>query len=137
MKIKLDTGAYMPLREHSTDAGMDLRAMQGVRIPPHGSALVRTGVHIELPEGNCGLLVSKSGLNTKNNITTTGLIDENYVGEILVKMYNHGEDAHMVMAGDKITQLVVLPCMYETIEIVDELDTNTERGENGFGSTGR
>lgn len=137
MKIKLDTGAYKPLRAHSTDAGMDLRAMQGVRIPPHGSALVRTGVHIELPKGNCGLLVSKSGLNTKKNITTTGLIDEGFVGEILVKMYNHGEDSYMVMAGDKITQLVVLPCMYEPIEIVEELDANTERGNNGYGSTGR
>ncbi len=85
----------------------------------------------------CGLLVAKSGLNIKNSILTTGLIDEGYTGEIIVNVYNHSNDSVMIMAGDKITQLVILPCYYEQIEVVDSLEENTERGNNGFGSTGR
>lgn len=82
-------------------------------------------------------MVAKSGLNVKNSILTTGLIDEGYTGEILVNVYNHGDHSFMIKAGDKITQLVILPCYYEQIEIVNSLDENTDRGNNGFGSTGR
>lgn len=137
MKIKLDKGAYMPSREHTTDAGMDIRAKDKVLIPSHGHATLPTGVHIQLPKNTCGLLVSKSGLNVKFNITSTGLIDEGYTGEIKVKLYNHGNAPYMVCPGDKISQLVVIPCVYVPLEFVDELDENTERGNNGFGSTGR
>ena len=137
MKIKLDAWAYNPKREHATDAGMDLRAEMDAIIFPHSSYVFNTGVHVQLPKGTCGLLVSKSGLNTNHHITSTGLVDEGYTGEIRVKLYNHGDTAYQVRRGDKISQLVVLPCLYESIEIVDELDKNTERGNNGFGSTGK
>ena len=137
MKIKLDKGAFLPVREHETDAGMDIRALKGVRIPAKSNMVVHTGIHIQLPPKTCGLLVAKSGLNVKNSILTTGLIDEGYTGEIVVNVYNHGDNSYMIMAGDKITQLVILPCYYEQIEIVDSLEENTDRGSNGFGSTGR
>lgn len=137
MKIKLDEGAFLPVREHETDAGIDIRAIRGVRIPSKSNAIVHTGVHIQLPPKTCGLLVAKSGLNIKNSILTTGLIDEGYTGEIIVNVYNHGDHSAMIMAGDKITQLVILPCYYEQIEVVDSLEENTERGNKGFGSTGR
>ena len=136
MRVAVDDGAFPPTRAHETDAGMDLMARRGIRIPAHGSAVIGTGAHVQLPHGCCGLLVSKSGLNTKREITSTGLVDEGYDGEIMVKLYNHGETSYQVKAGDKISQLVVIPVRYEPIEIVDSIDGG-ERGQNGFGSTGR
>lgn len=136
MKIKLDKGAYLPIRAHRTDAGLDIRATHDETIQPQGSAVFCTGVHVQLPEGTAGILVSKSGLNTKHNITSTGLIDEGYTGEIVVKLYNHGQDAYEVKAGDKISQLIIVPVLYETVELVSELD-DSERGNRGFGSSGR
>ena len=137
MRIKLDEGAYMPERAHRTDAGLDLRSRESKTVPAHGSAVFHTGVHVELPEGTCGVLMSKSGLNTNHSITSTGLVDETYVGEIVVKLHNHGDKDYCVEKGEKISQLVVLPVLYEYLELVSELDANTERGESGFGSTGR
>lgn len=136
MRVAVDEGAFPPARAHETDAGMDLMARRGIRIPAHGSAVIGTGTHVQLPHGCCGLLVSKSGLNTKREITSTGLVDEGYAGEIMVKLYNHGETSYQVKAGDKISQLVVIPVRYEPIEIVDSIEGG-ERGQNGFGSTGR
>ena len=137
MKIKLDDGAFMPERAHDTDAGLDIRSMERQWVFAHSSAIFHTGVHVELPKGTCGLLVSKSGLNTKFNITSTGLIDEGYIGEIVVKVYNHGEVNYLVNAGDKISQLVVLPVLYESLDAVDDLDETSDRGSDGFGSSGK
>ena len=136
MKVKLDPGAIAPTRANNTDAGLDLYAMESGYITSHSKRVFRTGVHVELPENTCGLLVSKSGLNVKNSITTTGLIDQGYSGEIMVAMYNHGYSEYYVRKGDKISQLVVLPCIYEPVEVVDEIQGG-ERGNAGFGSSGR
>lgn len=136
VRIKLDYYAYLPTRAHETDAGLDLKSPMDVTVGPMAGAEIPTGVHVQLPAGSCGLLVSKSGLNTKHDITSTGLIDEGYTGEIVVKIYNHGAKPYHVHAGDKISQLVVLPVHYETVELVDSLDESA-RGSAGFGSTGR
>lgn len=82
------------------------------------------------------MLKSKSGLNVKYGITSEGVIDVGYTGSIVVKLYNHSEIPYTVNPGDKITQLVVISCLYPDIELVDELE-QTDRGENGFGSTGK
>jgi dUTP pyrophosphatase len=137
MKIKLDEGAFEPTRAHNTDAGLDLRAMEGQIVPARESAVFHTGVHVKLPEGTAGVLISKSGLNTKHDITSTGLIDEGFDGEILVKLYNHGGYDYEVKAGDKISQMMLVPVLYEDIEIVDDLEQHSERGSNGYGSSGR
>ena len=137
MKVFLDDGAFPPIRAHSTDAGMDLRAKEQKDIPPHGSATFHTGVHVELPAGTAGVLVSKSGLNVMHDITSTGLVDEGYSGEIIVKLHNNGNTWYTVHAGDKVSQLVVVPVLYEPIEIVHELFAGGARAVNGFGSTGR
>ena len=136
MKIMLDNIARMPSRSHETDAGLDLRTPEAGTIPAHGSVAVDTGVHVELPHGCAGLLVSKSGLNVKHDITSTGLIDEGYTGSIVVKLYNHGDRDYHFYPDDKITQLVVIPVRYEPIELVEDFD-ESERGDAGFGSTGR
>ena len=135
VRIKLDNGAFCPVRAHDTDAGIDLMTPEMVIVPGKGSAVIDTGVHIEIPHGCCGLLVSKSGLNVRRNITSTGLIDEGYTGSIKVKLYNSGIRKHVFDPGDKISQLVILPCRYDPVEIVDSIDGG-ERGNNGFGSTG-
>ena len=136
MEIMLDTGAYMPSRGHRTDAGLDLRIPQAVTVPAYGSVAVDTGVHVALPHGCAGLLVSKSGLNVRHDITSTGLIDEGYTGSIVVKLYNHGGEDYEFKAGDKVTQLVVLPVVHEPLEQVSAF-LPSARGDNGFGSTGR
>lgn len=136
MKIKLDAGAFMPVRAHATDAVADLRSPVDAVVPAMGSRVIDTGVHIQLPHGYVGMLKSKSGLNVKHGITSEGVIDEGYTGAIKVKLYNHGDCPHTVFRGHKITQLVVMPCEYVDFDLVDDLE-DSERGSDGFGSTGK
>lgn len=136
MKIKLDMGAFMPVRAHETDAGADLRSPVYALIPAGCSRVIDTGVHIQLPHGYVGMLKSKSGLNAWFSITSEGVIDEGYTGPIMVKLYNNGDEPYRIERGDKITQLVIIPCEYVDFEVVDKLD-DSERGGDGFGSTGR
>ena len=137
MNIYVEKGAYVPERAHKTDAGLDVRSYENRLVKARGRALLHTGLHVQLPHGTAGLLVSKSGLNVNHGITSTGLIDEGYTGEILVKLYNNSDEHYQVHAGDKISQLVVIPVLYEDIHIMDSLDENTERGAQGFGSSGK
>lgn len=136
MKIKLDEGARMPTRAHETDAGLDLYAREDQIVPARGSAKFDTGVHIELPFGTVGMLKSKSGLNVRHGIVSEGVIDVGYTGSIVVKLYNHSDADYIVKAGDKISQLVILPIITPGLHFVDTLG-DTDRGDNGFGSSGR
>lgn len=136
MKIKLDTGAKIPTRAHETDAGLDLYARETKTVLARGSETFDTGVHVELPTGTTGFLKSKSGLNVKHGITSEGVIDVGYTGSIVVKLYNNSDTDYTVNAGDKISQLVILPILTPEIELADDL-TETERGNGGFGSTGK
>lgn len=135
MKIKLDPGAYVPERAHIADAGLDLRSMETRYVSPGEFESFDTGVHVEIPKGYVGLITSKSGLMAKG-ITSRGTIDSGYTGSIKAILFNHGEEGYLVRKGDKITQLVVLPCIIEDVELVSHLE-ETERGDNGFGSTGK
>lgn len=136
LPVQLDEGAYMPERAHELDAGLDLRAPAAVYIPAKSSVTIDTGVHIQLPPGSVGMLKSKSGLNTKHSVTSEGVIDEGYTGEIVVKLYNHGFDRFLIRRGDKISQLVILPVLRPEPMLVDKIEGG-ERGDKGFGSTGR
>ena len=137
MKIMLDKGAYMPIRGHADDAGLDLRTPVSFAIQPGDSATIDTGVHVEIAPGLVGMLKSKSGLNVKYGITSEGVIDAGYTGSIVAKLYNHGKEAVCFNEGDKITQLVILPVYIpDELVVVDEFEA-TERGNGGFGSTGR
>jgi dUTP pyrophosphatase len=88
-----------------------------------------------IPQHFCGLMKSRSGLLMKG-IQTDGLVDADYTGSIRVILFNHGEFSYIVNPGDKIAQIVISPCLRPPIEVVDSLEA-TQRGENGFGSTGR
>lgn len=145
MRVKLDTytdangqerAAKAPSRAYSTDAGLDIYALHSGIVRAGQAATFRTGVHIELPPGTAGVMLPKSGLMTKQDIVTFGVIDETYRGEIMVHMFNHGKEDYSVRAGDKLTQLLVLDVRHEPVEIVDELSEG-ERGNAGFGSSGR
>ena len=134
--IQLDEGAYMPECAHKADAGCDIRTPINCTIKPHDSIIVDTGVHMAIPVGFVGFLKSKSGLNVKNNITGEGVIDANYTGSIIVKLYNNGDEPHEFWRGDKLIQIVLLPIYKPNFRQVEKLE-DTERGANGFGSTGR
>lgn len=136
MKIMLDNGAKMPTRAHSTDAGLDLYAREMQIVPAKESAIFDTGVHIELPPNTVGFLKSKSGLNVKHGLTGEGVIDVGYTGSIKVKLYNNSGYDYTINKGDKISQLVILPILTPELECVNQLEV-TERGNNGFGSSGR
>jgi dUTP pyrophosphatase len=136
LKVKLDDGAYMPERAHATDAGYDLRTPRRVVLVPLGNVVVRTGVHIQLPPGKCAIVISKSGLYVKHNISSTGLVDEGYTGEVIVNLLNHSGKIHIFEPGDKISQFMITDYYgYELVQ-VDELE-ESERGDSGFGSTGK
>jgi dUTP pyrophosphatase len=149
LKVKLDEGARVS-KAYNTDAGIDLHSREEKIVPARGSAVFDTGVHIELPKVNisgsfglpyefytAGILKSKSGLNVNHDIISTGTIDYSYRGSIKVKLINNGDSDYLVKVGDKISQLVIVPIITPTaIKIVDELSEG-ERGDNGFGSSGR
>ena len=138
MKIILDVGAYLPTYAHDADAGMDLRTPVAFIVPAHGSYTVDTGVHIQIPVGQVGFIKSKSGLNVKGGLTATGVVDSGFSGSIRVKLYNHSDEDYVFSRGDKITQLVLLYIAKPEngFDVVDHFE-ETERGNNGFGSTGR
>lgn len=136
IRVKLDRGAYMPEKAHKADSGFDLRSREDGYVAPGGWAILDTGVHIEIPEGYTGFLKSKSGLNVKYGIRSEGVIDSGYTGSIVAKLYNDTDKLYAFNKGDKITQLVLLPIPDVELEITNTLE-QTERGDGGFGSTGK
>ena len=136
MKIMLDKGAVMPTRSHPWDAGLDLFSMEDGYIRCNQHRVFNTGVHVEIPEGFYGEIRSRSGLMCNHGIVTDGTIDSHYNGAIKVCLFNHGTGKYEVKKGDKIAQLVILKCELPELELVTELES-TDRGDNGFGSTGR
>lgn len=138
INVMLDEGAFMPERAHEWDAGLDLRSPIPVEIRNGESVVIDTGVHVQIPEGYVGMLKSKSGLNVKFGITGEGVIDAGYCGSIVVKLYRSDSrgELYEIKKGDKITQLVILPCETPKVNVVDEFP-KTDRNDGGFGSTGR
>ena len=136
MKVQLDPGAFEPVRAHRQDAGLDLKSPICMVVAAHSSAVIDTGVHVEIPFGQTGFLKSKSGLNVKHGITSEGVIDAGYTNSIVCKLYNNSDKDYRIFRGDKITQLVILPVVLDNIEIVEQIN-GYERGDNGIGSTGR
>lgn len=134
LRVKVEEWGYAPERAYEGDAGYDLRSPSDFVIDKE--ITVDTGVHVEIPEGYVGILKSKSGLNVKHSIIGTGVIDSGYRGSIKVKLYNLGVYPHEFKRGDKLIQLVIYPVYTPEIEVVDEL-SESERGERGFGSSGR
>lgn len=137
MKIVLDKGAQMPTKAHDSDAGYDLYASHSKYIMARGSAVIDTGVHVQIPKGFYGMVVGRSGLNFKESIICPqGTIDAGYTGSIKVKLYNLQQESRMIMKGDRIAQIIFMRCHSPEFELVEELD-ESDRGEGGFGSSGK
>lgn len=121
------------------DAGADLRSTEDLVVPARGRILVPTGVRIALPMGYVGLVHPRSGLAAKSGITvlnTPGTVDAGYRGEIMVTLYNSTDEDFEVKRGDRIAQLVIQQVELAKFVAVAELP-QSDRGESGFGSSGR
>ncbi len=136
IKVLLDDGAKMPTKAHESDAGYDIYAPDAFGVVPKGSWMIDTGVHMLIQKGYVGMIKSKSGLNVNNVLRCEGVVDAGYTGEIVVKMYNDSNMPYIFAEGDKITQIVILPVPETELQLVDRLE-DTERGDNGFGSSGK
>ncbi|MBD1910959.1 MULTISPECIES: dUTP diphosphatase [unclassified Leptolyngbya] len=135
---KLNENARLPQYAHDGDAGMDLFAAAEKIIGPGESALIPTGISIQLPPHTEAQVRPRSGLALKHQITvlnTPGTIDEGYRGEVGIILINHGKIPFHVTVGMKVAQMVVKPVFQVAVEEVEDL-ASTTRGEGGFGSTG-
>ena len=143
MKInvkKLSEKAILPTYGSEYAAGADLYACTDgeITIAPHATAMIPTGLALELPVGYAGFIYARSGLASKRNLAPAnkvGVVDCDYRGEVKVALHNHGETAQTIAAGERIAQLVVAPYITAEFTEADEL-SDTVRGAGGFGSTG-
>jgi dUTP pyrophosphatase len=137
--VRLDERAILPTRAHPGDAGLDLYALDATELGPGERASVRTGIAVEIPAGQTGLVLPRSGLAARHGIALVnapGLIDSGYRGELRVLLLNTDRQrTFSVAVGDRIAQLVLVEVRTPVPIEVDELD-RSERGEGGFGSSG-
>ena len=134
---KVEDHATTPSRANNTDAGYDLYSIEEYVIPPHHRVMVRTGISIAIPNGYVGLIWPRSGLAVKFGIDTmAGVIDSGYRGEVCVVLQNHGHESYTVKAKDRVAQILFQPVMAPTLIETKELH-NSDRGQSGFGSTGK
>jgi dUTP pyrophosphatase len=137
--VRLDERARLPARAHEHDAGLDLHALEAVRLGPGRRASVPTGIAVEIPAGYAGLVLARSGLASRHGIALVnapGLIDAGYRGELRVLLLNTDPDETFEAApGDRIAQLVIIAVAPAVATDVQEL-TATPRGAGGFGSSG-
>jgi dUTP pyrophosphatase len=137
---RLRDDAVLPARAYAGDAGLDLAACDRCELAPGERALVGTGIAVAIPEGHAGLVTPRSGLAARHGITivnTPGLVDAGYRGELRVILHNTDpRETFVVEPGMRIAQLVVVAVAPATLLEVGELPA-TERGESGFGSSGR
>lgn len=139
LKVVVDEPMCIPMRIHSGDAGYDVKSRDTVTLQPGERTLIRTGVHIALPEGYTADVCPRSGLALKHGLTIVnapGIVDSGYRGEIGVVLLNTDTtQTYTVHAGEKIAQLVIRPYVTPELQYVESLD-DTDRGSQGFGSTG-
>ena len=135
---RLNEHSIIPTRAHATDAGFDIYSPIGVNIGVGAKMTIPTGLSIALPENTVGLIYPRSSLGTKHDLilaNTVGVIDSGYRGEIMVVIRNQGDHVHTIHTGDRIAQMIVTPYLAPDVVEVDELPAS-DRGTNGFGSTG-
>jgi dUTP pyrophosphatase len=143
---RLHPDARLPTRSTEGAAGWDIYALSlteqnrhnKILVPPHSTQLIRTGWNVEPPPGYILMICSRSGL-AKNSIfvaNAPGIVDSDYRGEVRVLLFNGSFSSYYVQHDDRVAQMLVVPIMPSSVAEVTELST-TERGEAGFGSTGR
>ena len=137
LKIKrIDKSLDIPKYISESDVGFDLRAAEDKKIYPGAQEIVKTGIIIEIPKGNVGLIRDRAGIVTKMNVhTAAGTFDSDYRGEVSVVLVNMGDEEVLIEKGMRIAQMIILPVAKPKIKEVKELE-ETRRGTKGFGSTG-
>lgn len=138
---KLRKNAIVPTYGSEAAAGADLYACldECVTIGPGETVFIPTGLAMEIPEGYAGLVYARSSLGSKRGLAPAnkvGVIDSDYRGEVRVVLHNHGKQAQTIFGGDRIAQLLITPVLQPLFEEVPEL-SDTDRGQGGFGSTGK
>ncbi|MCF0120830.1 MAG: dUTP diphosphatase [Oscillospiraceae bacterium] len=138
---RLTDTAVLPKYASPGAAGADIYAdtAESVSFNPGETKLIRTGLAMAIPEGYMGLVFARSGLSSKRDLAPAnkvGVIDSDYRGEVMVALHNHGSVTRTIEAGERIAQLVIVPCVAAELCEAVELD-ETERGTGGFGSTGK
>ena len=124
------------LEKKEGDAGYDLASTEHITIPPRSRKLIPTALKVALPEGYYGQIFPRSGLSLRGIDTSGGVIDASYRGEIKIILKNNTDKEYTVIPGDRVAQLVVIKIFEGNIKKVDSLD-ETDRGEKGFGSSGK
>lgn len=139
LPIQLEEGARVPTYAHDSDAAADLYALEDVEIPAHFySVPVKTGVHIQLPEGWVAMVLPRSSIGAKTTLrlsNSQGVIDSGYRGEIRAIYDNVGPEPYQIHKGDRIAQMYIMPSYRFKAKEVDSLE-DSDRGQAGFGSTG-
>lgn len=135
--FKFDSCAILPTRANSTDAGLDLYSLDNVYIPYNSTAKIRTGIGINIPPGHVGKIEDRSSLAAKSLRTGGGVIDAGYAGEVQVILHNVSNNVdRTINVGDKIAQLLIY--RVDTTAVMETQNIWTsDRGQGGFGSTGR
>jgi dUTP pyrophosphatase len=142
VKVKrLDPNAKIPVRSSETAAGVDLYVLldEPVTVAPGETVFFNTGIAVEIPVGYAGFIFARSSLGTKVGLAPAnkvGVIDSDYRGEIRVALHNHSKNDAVVEPYQRIAQLVIMPVLAAEFIETDEL-SDTQRGEGGFGSTGK
>lgn len=139
LPIQLEEGAQVPTYAHDSDAAADMYAMEDVEVPAHSKGVpVKTGVHIQLPEGWVAFILPRSSIGAKTPLrlsNSAGVIDSGYRGEVRALYDNVSDEPYQIHKGDRIAQMLVMPSYRFKANVVDSLE-DSDRGEAGFGSTG-
>jgi dUTP pyrophosphatase len=138
MQVKLQSSGQIPRYATLGSAGCDLLSTIEIVIQPRSVGLINTGLHIEIPNGYCGMVCSRSGLALNSMISVLnapGIIDSDYRGEIKVILINHNNKSFTVNPGDRIAQLLIVPVIHANFTQGDL--TETQRNQGGFGHTGK
>lgn len=133
--------AKIPTYGTNEAAGADLYACidEEMVFAPGETKLVPTGISLEVPVGYAGLIYARSGLASKRDLAPAnkvGVVDSDYRGELMVALHNHGNVEQKIEVGERVAQFVITPYLKAIFNEVEELNDNTDRGTNGFGSTG-
>lgn len=139
LPIQLEDGAQVPTYAHDSDAAADMYSLEDIEIPAHFNSMpIKTGVHIQLPEGWVAFILPRSSIGAKTPLrlsNSTGVIDSGYRGEIRALYDNISDEPYQIHKGDRIAQMLVMPSYKFKANVVDSLE-DSDRGEAGFGSTG-
>ena len=137
--MKIKCGGHKPSYTNKYAAGLDIRSNTDILIHPGQIVDVESKLAVEIPKGHFGMVVARSGLSYKRQIkliNDVGIIDEDYRGNIGIRLINEGSESYLIKAGDRVAQMIIIPYVQVDLEYVDELE-KTERGKGGFGHSGR